>query len=466
MKTIGVFICNYNGKDYVINCIKSLLEQKLQDFDIFVVDNASTDGTSDEVNMLFGDKVNVICNSSNLGGAGGFDRGLKCGLEKGYQYIALLDNDILLDNDAIGKLYEYLEANQDTGIVGAKVMVMDEPDTVQDFGNLIDFKLYKEKLCYCHMKDDFSVPEVHECDYVPSCAILIRSEMLRKSGTMPADNFIYYDDIELSYKMKLKHYKVAAYGAAKVWHKGGFRKATVDTFSKYYFLRNRLNFFAKYIPEDDIEKFSEDIVKDVFMQLYGFHNKGMKELFDTTMYAFDDFLHNVRWKADDYKIKKIVDRDTPFAAYIKEKNNILIRFIDNFSDDELDIYHILLFIVGKIIHTNKNINIAVTLENCNTGEEEFLIKLAKAMGNYMKNFPEITLVRDSFNYQCDVILQMCKHVNLVDKRIFPEIYVDKYCNCIIDENEYKYFTGYDTSFGLFKAMYKPLVLQGIRKIRE
>ena len=49
MKKIGIVICNYNKKEYVVNCIQSVLESKTDDFDIYVVDNASTDGSVEAV---------------------------------------------------------------------------------------------------------------------------------------------------------------------------------------------------------------------------------------------------------------------------------------------------------------------------------------------------------------------------------------------------------------------------------
>ena len=49
MKKIGIVICNYNKKDYVLNCIRSVLESKNQDFDLYVADNASTDGSVEAI---------------------------------------------------------------------------------------------------------------------------------------------------------------------------------------------------------------------------------------------------------------------------------------------------------------------------------------------------------------------------------------------------------------------------------
>lgn len=70
MKKIGIVICNYNKKEYVVNCIQSVLESKTDDFDIYVVDNASTDDSVKAIRETYGGKVTVLVNKENLGGSG------------------------------------------------------------------------------------------------------------------------------------------------------------------------------------------------------------------------------------------------------------------------------------------------------------------------------------------------------------------------------------------------------------
>ena len=77
MKNIGIVVCNYNKKDYVLNCLKSLFEQTINDFDIYVVDNASTDGSAEAIKEKFGRQLILIENDENLGGSGGFNVGLR-----------------------------------------------------------------------------------------------------------------------------------------------------------------------------------------------------------------------------------------------------------------------------------------------------------------------------------------------------------------------------------------------------
>lgn len=466
MNRTGVFICNYNGKEFTINCIRSLYEQTEQNFDIYVVDNASTDGSVQEIRCGFSD-VALIENEENLGGAGGFDRGLCEGIRKNYEYIMLLDNDVRLDANVVANMEKYLDEHGDVGIVGAKVLIMDRPDTIQDYGNYLDFNQYKEINAYSYMQDTADLPNVNECDYVPTCAVMIRTEMLRKSGTMPIDNFIYYDDIELSYKMHLWGWKVVALGNARVWHKGGFRKAVINTFSRYYFLRNRLHFFARYIPEEKINDFTEKMLSEVFSRVYGFYIKGMDEVLQTTLYAFDDFLHMVRGKAAANRINNLSNYPTPFEKVIQEKHNIRINLIDNFISDRPDeIFGILMYIIINLNKVSKQDIIYVSLEKCHYTEEEFWtgINLQRSFLHQGEKLPEICLMHEEGDF--DLELQMCEHVSKVKENILPCIYVDRYCNCISCLAEYNYFAASEEIEKLFKTMYRPLMLDAIRKIRE
>lgn len=72
-KKIAAVICNYNKCAYVTECIQSVLESVFQDFDLMVVDNASTDGSVEQIRRIYGDMVKLFVNKENLGGSGGFN---------------------------------------------------------------------------------------------------------------------------------------------------------------------------------------------------------------------------------------------------------------------------------------------------------------------------------------------------------------------------------------------------------
>ena len=102
MKKIGIVICNYNKEDAVLDCIQSILESKFQDFDLYVVDNGSTDMSVKRIKETYPGSLVLIENKENLCGSGGFNTGLREVYKKGYPYVMCVDNDALLDENAIG----------------------------------------------------------------------------------------------------------------------------------------------------------------------------------------------------------------------------------------------------------------------------------------------------------------------------------------------------------------------------
>lgn len=241
MKNIGIVVCNYNKKDYVLNCLKSLFEQTINDFDIYVVDNASTDGSAEAIKEKFGRQLILIENDENLGGSGGFNVGLREALKYDYEYIMCVDNDVYFDSHAVEELRNFMIEHKDVGMVGSRAYFMDEPKRIWSFGADIDFEKYVQRDNYRNCTDTDGVPEVTYCTYVPACSMMLRTETVKKVGIMPEENFIYWDDMEWGYRFNKAGYKVAAYGKAKVWHKGGGRNGKT-TFNNYYMWRNRLKF--------------------------------------------------------------------------------------------------------------------------------------------------------------------------------------------------------------------------------
>ena len=133
-KKTGIVICNYNKSSYVVNCIQSVLESDTTDYDIYMVDNASSDDSVSAVKKCFGDAVTILENPANLGGSGGFNTGLRMVLERGYPYIWCLDNDVLVDESALSALLQFLIAHPEVGMAGSKVYHMDLFVRIPRFG--------------------------------------------------------------------------------------------------------------------------------------------------------------------------------------------------------------------------------------------------------------------------------------------------------------------------------------------
>ena len=312
MKQIGIVICNYNKKNDALACIRSILESKFQDYDIYVVDNASTDGSAEAIRNAYGEQVTLLVNQENLGGSGGFNTGLRAAFQKGYPYLMCVDNDALLDENAVGNLLAFLQEHPETGIAAAKIYHREAPDYVQQFGQKIDFENFCTDVTYLNAYEDGSMPEYVYTDAVAACALMIRRSVIEKIGFMPEENFLYWDDTEWCYLCNRAGWKVASVGNAMALHAMGAKKELENTFPTYYAWRNWIRFFMRYTEPGDWEAMAGTFLDSMFQIVYEGLHKGEKNRSRTVMLAYDDALHGVTGKAGENRIFTLDTADGPW----------------------------------------------------------------------------------------------------------------------------------------------------------
>lgn len=431
MKKVAVIICNYNKKEYVIKCIDAILCSSIKDLDIYVVDNASEDGSSEEIKRKFKAQVHLVENKENLGGAGGFNTGMKVAMEKKYEYMFLADNDMIPAADAIENLYQFMQQHEEIGILGSKIYSMDNPELIQELGAVIDFNSFGIKPFYKNYIDDENVPEIVCCDFVPACAMMVRVSALKEVGLMNEENFIYWDDIEWGYRFKEKGYEVAAFSGAKVWHKMG-ASAKVNTFATYYFWRNRIKFFMKYTNGKKREQFAEVILEELFQALYACNYQKKYNTMKTLMYAFDDAVHGNLGKATEEKILPSDCTTDRFAALINGKEHVYIKFNGD--------YRVLRILINKLTMIASGIEITIIYQK---------------ESSLNTQFPDIKVREDiSFILENEIVFTMCEHIFKVEPADECSIYIDEYLNLIQTEEDLAYCLCYQRNKQLFIKCHK------------
>ncbi len=325
MKKVGIVICNYNKEQEVLECIQCILESDFTDYDLYVVDNGSTDQSVERMKERYAENIILIENSENLGGSGGFNTGLRMVYEKGYPYLMCVDNDAMLDEKAIGNLYDFLETHPEAGMAGAKVYHLEAPQYVQQFGQKIDFRNFCTEVNYYNAIEDGSMPEYLYTDSVAACSLMVRRSVVDEIGLMPEENFLYWDDTEWCYRCNLAGYKVASVGNAKVLHAMGAKKEAVNTFPTYYAWRNWITFFMKYVNEDAIETMAETFLDSIFQEVYeGLHN-GEESRVKTIMMAYDDAIHGITGKAGENRIFALDFNMEPYRRLFENHKRFFIE---------------------------------------------------------------------------------------------------------------------------------------------
>lgn len=438
MKQVAVVICNFNKKDFVLDCIKSVFDSSFTDFDLIVVDNASTDGSAEAIRERYGDELTLLVNAENTGGSGGFSRGMTYAMKRGYKYIHLLDNDVVIDKNAIGALYDFMENHAEAGACGSLIYRMDEKTLIQEYGAMVDIDKLGIRPLYHNTFAKETLPEHIECDYVAACSAMYRSSVLRETGVIDEEFFIYWDDIALSLSIGARGYKVYALKKSNVWHYRGLAEAT-STFGIYYFFRNKIYCFAKYANNSDFERLAEILTVRLFRT--SLVNLNNPEIVMTYFNALDDALNNVRGKADASKILPIPLINDGFKNYFSDKKKILLYCkCEDFNVNQL--VRRLRLASGAAISIYAN-------------------------GYEMPKIDDVENLKKFDEAVFDVIIIMCPHVLDVSFLDRKYVYLDKYMNQILTDADFEQIAGHETAKKFFMLSFGGFIkykLDGLRHI--
>ncbi len=455
MNRVAIVICNYNRKDYVRKNIEALLRQTVKDYDIYLVDNASTDGTADDIEADYQDTVRILRNPVNAGGSGGFNLGLREARKQDYHAYLLLDSDVVLAPDGLAQLLRGLDEHPHLGIEGAEILRMDEPDTIQEYGPILDPEHAGFLLRYRGDKDSEALPDLLPCDYVPACAMLVRRETIDAIGLLPEENFIYYDDIEWCTRAKEAGFEVAANRHAKAWHKGGAARQTT-TFSVYYINRNKTAFFLHYFPElPDGEREREQayshraeiLLKDMYQGCFVCQRNGQINVLKTRMDAFLDAIMGKKGKAAPGEIRP-------------HENTYFVRFRETFGGKQ----RLALDTRGDYDSTARVLDQLHVIER--ERGDAFAITLVDEQKSAPAAFcgrPVVARLEDRASY--DLVLDICPHVYELENPDEKKAYVDRWRNLLVTKEDFESLQDYRKGLAFFRFCYKDRLIACMKKAR-
>lgn len=222
MKKLTISIVNYNAGEHLTTCLESLEKVKDEiEFEIFVVDNASTDGSFEVAQKQF-PNVRFQKNKENLG----FGKAQNVILKKAQTpYILTLNPDCKVPKETLSHLIDYMEKNPDVGICSPRV---EKADGSLDIASHRGFPTPWASFLYFFLKNDSlyhltdrDMSTAHEVDSIVGAFMLLRKSVLEKVGYFDEDYFLYAEDIDLCFRIKKAGFKVMYVPEVKVTHVKG-----------------------------------------------------------------------------------------------------------------------------------------------------------------------------------------------------------------------------------------------------
>lgn len=243
---IGIVILTYNSASYITGCLNSVLKNVSSDFICVVVDNYSTDQTIHIVQDKFS-KVTLIRNIKNLGYAAGNNIGIRYLLKKKVDYILLLNPDTAISPALLNECSDLLSQNKHIGIVGPIITYMYKPDIIWFAGGELNRLFMFTKHSYMNKKTD-SFP----VDFITGACMMIRADMLKKTGFLPEEYFLYFEDVFFCQKVREKGYICSLLPKPLARHAVSTSTGTAGSnvmspLRAYYFARNPLIYIQKEI---------------------------------------------------------------------------------------------------------------------------------------------------------------------------------------------------------------------------
>jgi hypothetical protein len=327
---VSIIVVNFNGKHHLRNCINSLKKTAYPNFEVILVDNGSTDESVDLIKNNFG-WVKLLENEKNLGPIKG--RNIGASIARG-ELIVFLDNDTEVDSKWLSDLVKVMVKNKSIGICACKVKFFSNRDLINSAGmgcDIYGFAFSRGLICRGNYeKDEGQYDKEEEVFAGYAAAMMIRKDVLDEVNYLNSDFGMYYEEIDLSWKVRIAGYKVVYSPKSIVYHKMTGPKSSFTRKIKYYTEMNRLrtviqnyslSMLFKIIPIYSFLKLSEFLIYIIYRKfddaigvasgIFGFFKKFPKVLLDRIV------VQKLRKVNDDEIIKYMEKHSIELSMFLK-----------------------------------------------------------------------------------------------------------------------------------------------------
>ncbi|MDI7744014.1 glycosyltransferase family 2 protein [Lysinibacillus fusiformis] len=264
---IGIVILNYINWDETARCINSIFSNETKcKYHIYVVDNASPVGQTDEVNQLLNDpRITFIQKKINDGYSAGNNVGIKQAIKDGCKEVLISNSDILFEKDSIYQMWKFLNDNNSVGIVGPKIYLPDGNVQMINMGVKTGLKekymyLLRKTIFYPFVKDfvrkfcalDQDLTKPFEVHSVSGCCFMMSGSCVKEITPFDENTFLYQEELIIGIRMEEKGYKTIYLPDSQIVHAHGQSTKHIKAFSYTCLVQSEIYYFKYYIKSSII----------------------------------------------------------------------------------------------------------------------------------------------------------------------------------------------------------------------
>ena len=240
MNKVSIIIVNYNNSNDTIECLKSI-ENFDNRLEVILVDNGSNkadfEALEGYMSKEIGINVVLLKNSQNLGFAGANNQGIKKAIERGADYVLLLNNDTIVEKDFLKNLLIEAERDNNQSIYSPLIFHYPEKDKIWFVGGR--FKGFAEAR---HIRKIGN----SDTDFLSGCCMLVPANIFSRVGFFDEKFFLYYEDVDFCLRARAQGIKLRIVFDSKIYHKvSSVTKKINNQIRMRYEYRNRILVIGK-----------------------------------------------------------------------------------------------------------------------------------------------------------------------------------------------------------------------------
>lgn len=240
MPNVGIVISNYNGWQDTVQCLESLQKQTYRDFEIILLDDASTNDSVQQLQKHLTENTVFLPQEANSGFAAVNNVGMRRALADGCDWVLLLNNDTVAAPDFLETLLRETPAG---AVSCPKMLFLDPPDEIWFAGGELDRATGKVRHLGGHEKDGPAFAEKKQVSFITFCCVLLPRQVIEQVGFLDETLFMYCEDVDYCIRLADAGVPLWFLPDARIWHKAG--GSAGGMLSVYYITRNTLYLTCK-----------------------------------------------------------------------------------------------------------------------------------------------------------------------------------------------------------------------------
>ena len=232
---------NWRGVEDTLACLESLRQLTYPNWQVVVVDNGSGDDSVVHITDHC-PEVDLVETGANLGFAGGCNVGIRRALDRGADYLWLLNSDTWVNSTALSAMVELAERDPALGAVGSVIYDQAVPERILAWGGgWVDLRRGRPSHALAQV-------EGAALDYLTGASLLLRARALEQVGLLDESFFLYWEETDLCFRLRADGWKLGVAPDSRVWHRapGGSRRRLRQ--KDRHFSESAVRFLFRYAP--------------------------------------------------------------------------------------------------------------------------------------------------------------------------------------------------------------------------